>query len=47
MVVGLALLFVPGIAIFGVILAIVGVLLIAGGFAASRRRINGAPASRP
>jgi drug/metabolite transporter (DMT)-like permease len=39
-VVGLALLFVPGIGILGVILAVVGVLLIAGGFAASRRRTS-------
>jgi drug/metabolite transporter (DMT)-like permease len=45
-VVGLALLFVPGIGILGIILAIVGVLLIVGGFAASRRRMS-APAPRP
>lgn len=44
-VVGLALLFVPGIGIVGIILMIVGVLLVAGGFASSRRRGN-APAPR-
>ena len=43
---GLALLFVPGIGILGIVLMIVGVLLIVGGFAASRRR-TGAPATRP
>ncbi len=40
LVVGLALLFAPGIGILGVVLMIVGVLLIAGGFAASRRRAS-------
>jgi uncharacterized membrane protein HdeD (DUF308 family) len=44
---GLALLFVPGIGILGVILMIVGVLLIAGGFAASRRRAGATAASKP
>jgi drug/metabolite transporter (DMT)-like permease len=37
-VVGIALFFVPGIGILGVVLLVVGVLLIAGGFAAGRRR---------
>lgn len=44
-VVGLALLFVPGIGILGILLMIIGVLLMVGGFAASRRRV-GTPASR-
>jgi uncharacterized membrane protein HdeD (DUF308 family) len=36
--VGFVLLFVPGIAIFSIVLVIVGALLIADGFATSRRR---------
>jgi uncharacterized membrane protein HdeD (DUF308 family) len=34
---GLVMLFVPGIGVVGVILAVIGVLLIVGGFAAGRR----------
>jgi uncharacterized membrane protein HdeD (DUF308 family) len=44
-VVGLAFLFVPAIGIFGIVLMVVGVLLIIGGFAASRRRTS-TPAAR-
>ena len=42
---GIALLFVPGIGILGIVLVVVGVLLLAGGFATSRRRTD-APAPR-
>jgi uncharacterized membrane protein HdeD (DUF308 family) len=45
LVVGLATLFVPGIAVIGVLLMIVGVLLVAGAFASGRRRSAQPPAS--
>jgi drug/metabolite transporter (DMT)-like permease len=35
---GLVMLFVPGIGVVGVIVGVIGVLLIVGGFAAGRRR---------
>jgi uncharacterized membrane protein HdeD (DUF308 family) len=38
LVVGIVLLFVPGIAIIGIILIILGIVLMAGAFGASRRR---------
>jgi uncharacterized membrane protein HdeD (DUF308 family) len=43
---GIAVLFVPGVAIIGIVLMVVGALLVAGGFAASRRR-GPASTSRP
>jgi drug/metabolite transporter (DMT)-like permease len=42
-VVGLALFFVPGIGILGIVLLVVGVLMIAGGFASGRRRSAAPP----
>ncbi len=43
LVVGLALFFVPGIGILGVVLLVVGVLLLAGSFASGRRRRSAQP----
>ncbi len=44
LIVGLAFFFVPGIGIFGIVLLLLGVLLIAGSFVSSRRRSTPPPA---
>ena len=43
LIVGLAFFFVPGIGVFGVVLLLLGVLLIAGSFVSSRRRTTPPP----
>jgi hypothetical protein len=42
-IVGLGIFFVPGIGILGLVLLVVGVLLIVGGFASGRRRTAAPP----